>query len=278
MQCNGQHKIHRTLQSSEEPSPSSFLLSQTMAPELPQICFIPLRWRDTFHSEKMQGITCMDAALDAMRPLGFRTQLILRTVNELLDVYGGNQGWCFIEEAYYKLLMEARRYHCFYPGRLVDSKISWRGNSALKDGSQAKLDLSKGMYDARDNMKFGFPMAFMATVLSWSILEYGDQMDHVGQLDAAQDSLKWITDFLINAHPSENVLYIQAMKLDKGFCSGQAIDLRFSRLEKNEERGDKQFQLSSAGPLYRVITIAPETVMTVPMTLATLKFSQVHLL
>ena len=28
----------------------------------------------------------MDAALDAMRPLGFRTQLILRTVNELLDV------------------------------------------------------------------------------------------------------------------------------------------------------------------------------------------------
>ncbi|KAG4924551.1 hypothetical protein JHK87_050091 [Glycine soja] len=59
----------------------------------------------------MQGITRMDAALDAMRPLGFRTQLILRTVNELLDgllqVYGGNQGWCFIEEAYYKLLMEA---------------------------------------------------------------------------------------------------------------------------------------------------------------------------
>ncbi|KAH1215340.1 hypothetical protein GmHk_13G036502 [Glycine max] len=35
---------------------------------------------------KMQGITRMDAALDAMRPLGFRTQLILRTVNELLDV------------------------------------------------------------------------------------------------------------------------------------------------------------------------------------------------
>ncbi|KAH1199468.1 hypothetical protein GmHk_18G052827 [Glycine max] len=54
---------------------------------------------------KMHGITHMDAALDAMRPLGFRTQLILRT--ELLQVYGGNQGWCFIEEAYYKLLMEA---------------------------------------------------------------------------------------------------------------------------------------------------------------------------
>ncbi|XVF63711.1 hypothetical protein PTKIN_Ptkin09bG0108100 [Pterospermum kingtungense] len=94
-------------------------------------------------------------------------------------------------------------------GKLVDNKISWRGDSGLKDGSEAKLDLSKGMYDAGDNMKFGFPMAFTATVLSWAILEYGDQMDAVNQLDPAQESLKWITDYLINAHPSENLLYIQ---------------------------------------------------------------------
>ncbi len=94
-------------------------------------------------------------------------------------------------------------------GKLEDNKISWRGNSALKDGSEAKLDLSKGMYDAGDHMKFGFPMAFTATVLSWAILEYGDQMDAVNQLEPAQDSLKWITDYLINAHAADNVLYIQ---------------------------------------------------------------------
>lgn len=90
-----------------------------------------------------------------------------------------------------------------------DNSITWRGNSALQDGSEAKLDLSKGMYDAGDHIKFGFPMAYTATVLSWAILEYGDQMDAVDQLEPAQDSLKWITDYLINAHPSENVLYIQ---------------------------------------------------------------------
>ncbi|XWS24468.1 hypothetical protein CRYUN_Cryun28dG0105100 [Craigia yunnanensis] len=94
-------------------------------------------------------------------------------------------------------------------GKLVDNKISWRGDSGLKDGSEAKLDLSKGMYDAGDHMKFGFPLAFTATVLSWGILEYGDQMEAVNQLEPAQESLKWITDYLINAHPSENVLYIQ---------------------------------------------------------------------
>jgi len=52
-------------------------------------------------------------------------------------------------------------------------------------------------------------MAFTATVLAWSVLEYGDQMSAAKQLDPALDALKWITDFLIAAHPSDNVLYIQ---------------------------------------------------------------------
>ncbi|XP_004291374.1 PREDICTED: endoglucanase 10-like [Fragaria vesca subsp. vesca] len=94
-------------------------------------------------------------------------------------------------------------------GKLVNNKISWRGDSGLKDGEDVKVDLSKGMYDAGDHMKFGFPMAFTATVLSWSILEYGDHMDKVDQLEKAQDSLKWITDYLVKAHPDDNVLYIQ---------------------------------------------------------------------
>ncbi|KAH1058777.1 hypothetical protein AAZV13_02G045200 [Glycine max] len=65
------------------------------------------------------------------------------------------------------------------------------------------------MYDAGDHMKFGFPLAFTATVLSWAILEYGGRMDAVKQLHYALDSLKWITDYLVNAHPFPEVLYIQ---------------------------------------------------------------------
>lgn len=52
------------------------------------------------------GNTRMDAALDAMRQLGFEEKLIRETVEELLDVYEGNQGWPFIEEGSYKLLIE----------------------------------------------------------------------------------------------------------------------------------------------------------------------------
>ncbi|KAK2974581.1 hypothetical protein RJ640_016922 [Escallonia rubra] len=95
-------------------------------------------------------------------------------------------------------------------GKLVNNKIAWRGDSGLQDGKEENLDLSKGIYDAGDLVKFGFPMAFTATVLSWAILEYGDQMKAAKELQHARDSLKWITDYLINAHPSDNVLYIQA--------------------------------------------------------------------
>lgn len=101
--------------------------------------------------------------------------------------------------------------HVIAAGELVKNKIGWRGDSGLYDGKEENLDLSKGMYDAGDLMKFGFPMAFTATVLSWSILEYGDHMKKVMELQNAQDSLKWITDYLINAHPSDNVLYIQVI-------------------------------------------------------------------
>ncbi|KAF9682213.1 hypothetical protein SADUNF_Sadunf05G0085200 [Salix dunnii] len=44
-------------------------------------------------------------------------------------------------------------------GKLVNSKIMWRGDSGPLDGIEVNLDLSKGMYDVGDLMKFGFPMA-----------------------------------------------------------------------------------------------------------------------
>ncbi|KAM0853561.1 hypothetical protein ACQ4PT_050992 [Festuca glaucescens] len=94
-------------------------------------------------------------------------------------------------------------------GKLVNNKIPWRGDSAVDDGQEAGLDLSKGMYDAGDHIKFGFPMAFTATMLSWSVLEYGGAMQATKQRDSALDALRWIMDYLLNAHPSADVLYIQ---------------------------------------------------------------------
>ncbi|XP_039143300.1 endoglucanase 6-like [Dioscorea cayenensis subsp. rotundata] len=88
-----------------------------------------------------------------------------------------------------------------------DQRVGWRGNSGLLDGKASGVDLVGGYYDAGDNVKFGLPMAFTITMMSWSILEYGKQMGGSGELGHAIEAVKWGTDYLIKAHPEPDVLY-----------------------------------------------------------------------
>ncbi|PSR91439.1 Endoglucanase [Actinidia chinensis var. chinensis] len=86
-------------------------------------------------------------------------------------------------------------------------RVQWRGHSGLNDGKANGVDLVGGYYDAGDNVKFGLPMAFTITMMSWSIVEYGRQMAASGELGHAMDAVKWGTDYLIKAHPHPNVFY-----------------------------------------------------------------------
>nr|XP_019708344.2 LOW QUALITY PROTEIN: endoglucanase 3-like [Elaeis guineensis] len=83
-------------------------------------------------------------------------------------------------------------------GRLPkDQKITWRSNSGLSDGSAAKVDLTGGYYDAGDNVKFGFPMAFTTTMLSWSVIENAKRMQT--EVNNARTAIRWATDYLLKA-------------------------------------------------------------------------------
>ncbi|KAK4748670.1 hypothetical protein SAY87_015256 [Trapa incisa] len=88
-----------------------------------------------------------------------------------------------------------------------NQRITWRADSGLNDGKASGVDLVGGYYDAGDNVKFGLPMAFTVTMMSWSILEYGKQLAANGELGHAMEAVKWGTDYFIKAHPSPNVLY-----------------------------------------------------------------------
>ncbi|KAJ4962141.1 hypothetical protein NE237_022080 [Protea cynaroides] len=79
--------------------------------------------------------------------------------------------------------------------------MTWRGPSALRDGWTG-VDLTGGYYDAGDNIKFGFPMAFTTTMLAWSIIEFGDSMPPSTLRDALV-ATRWGTDYLLKtvAHP-----------------------------------------------------------------------------
>ncbi|MEU7802387.1 glycoside hydrolase family 9 protein [Micromonospora arborensis] len=106
-------------------------------------------------------------------------------------------------------------YEAQQSGRLPDwNRVSWRGDSALTDGADVGLDLTGGWYDAGDHVKFGFPMAFSATMLAWGAVEYRSGYTASGQLPHLLNNLRFVNDYFIKAHPSANVLYGQVGKGD----------------------------------------------------------------
>ena len=101
-------------------------------------------------------------------------------------------------------------YECQRSGTLpATNRVNWRGNSGLKDGSDVGKDLTGGLYDAGDNVKFGFPLAYTATALAWGAVEYQAGYTSSGQLSYLKSNLRWITDYLIKCHTAPNELYGQ---------------------------------------------------------------------
>ncbi|KAI7989682.1 Endoglucanase 17 [Camellia lanceoleosa] len=74
-----------------------------------------------------------------------------------------------------------------------------------------------GYYDAGDNVKFGFPMAFTATMLSWSVIEFGGLMK--SELCNAREAIRWATDYLLKATAQPDTIYVQVCAFSALFSS-----------------------------------------------------------
>lgn len=72
-----------------------------------------------------------------------------------------------------------------------------------------QVDLAGGYYDAGDNVKFGFPMAFTITLLAWSAIEYEGKVTAINELENLKEAIKWGTDYFIKAHPEPEVFYAE---------------------------------------------------------------------
>ncbi|CAH9114716.1 unnamed protein product [Cuscuta epithymum] len=94
-------------------------------------------------------------------------------------------------------------------GRLPpEQRMTWRGHSGLGDGKAANMDLTGGYYDAGDNIKFGFPMAFTTTMLAWSVIEFGRHMP-AAELENALVAIKWATDYLLKTVSQPDRIFVQ---------------------------------------------------------------------
>ncbi|CAL0304366.1 unnamed protein product [Lupinus luteus] len=125
--------------------------------------------------------------------MGKLSSLITSTV--LVMVAMANAAILNYEEALTKSIMffEGQR-----SGKLPPSqRIRWRKDSGLQDGSDLNIDMVGGYYDAGDNVKFHFPMAFTTTMLAWSVIEFGEKMD--SELQNALEAVRWGSDYFLKA-------------------------------------------------------------------------------
>ncbi|KAJ7964806.1 Endoglucanase [Quillaja saponaria] len=116
-------------------------------------------------------------------------------------------------------------------GRLpYNQRVTWRDHSGLTDGLEQGVDLVGGYYDAGDQVKFGLPMAFTVTMLSWSLIEYCQQIADAGELEHTMEAIKWGTDYFIKAHTSPNVLWAEVGDGDTDhYCWQRPEDMTTSR-------------------------------------------------
>eukprot|EP00253_Pinus_taeda_P035775 PITA_35775 len=128
-----------------------------------------------------------------------------RRYSETLDYSSPANGNHDYEDALSKsiLFFEGQRSGILPPNQ----RLTWRKDSALKDGSDQNVDLVGGYYDAGDNIKFGFPMAFTTTMLSWSVVEFGDLMGQ--ELENAKAAIRWATDYFLKATAQPDRIFVQ---------------------------------------------------------------------
>ncbi len=91
----------------------------------------------------------------------------------------------------------------------AETRTNWRGDSCLYDGAEHGIDLSGGWFDAGDNVKFNLPMAYTASILSWSMYEDPDAYEESGQKEYALNNIRYVCDYFIKCHPEDGVYYYQ---------------------------------------------------------------------
>ncbi|CAN6463423.1 unnamed protein product [Victoria cruziana] len=169
----------------------------------------------------------------------------------LSSTLGWNSAWASSDysDALDKTLLffEAQRSGKL-PGK---QRVTWREDSALKDGFEQGADLVGGYYDGGGNVKYGFPMAFTVTMLAWGAVDYAKELAAAGQLQYTLDAIRWGTDYLIKAHNKPDILWAQVGNGESDhFCWQRAEDMTTPRtayrLDSNNPGSDLAAETAAA--------------------------------
>ncbi|CAO2814097.1 unnamed protein product [Amaranthus hypochondriacus] len=144
----------------------------------------------------------MEVRLSSSKKIVVTMFVGLLTLEGLTMVYGFDYGSALDKTL---LFFEAQR-----AGPLpYNNRVKWRANSAMRDGHSQGVDLVGGYYDAGDHVKFGQPMAFAVTMLSWAAVDFNKDIIAANQMGHTLWAIRWGTDYFIKAHTRPNVLWAQ---------------------------------------------------------------------
>ncbi|KAF8393624.1 hypothetical protein HHK36_021869 [Tetracentron sinense] len=136
--------------------------------------------------------------------MGFSARALTAIIVACLALFDGSfvvvNGDFYYKDALTKsiIFLEAQRSGKLPP----NSRPSWRG-------ACVKVDLVGGYYDAGDNVKYGLPMAFTVTTLSWTALFYHSELQSTGELKNVHAAIRWGTDYFLKASARRNRLWVQ---------------------------------------------------------------------
>ncbi len=142
-------------------------------------------------------------------------------------------------------------YRAQQSGKLPSfNKINWRGDSGLNDGKDAGKDLTGGWYDAGDNVKFNFPMAYTATMLSWGAIQFKDGYVKAGQYEDLRNNLRFVCDYLIKCHTAPNELYGQVgdADVDHSFWGAAEVSEFALKTKRNLSNPRPSFKIDDSNP------------------------------
>ncbi|MFZ6029371.1 MAG: glycoside hydrolase family 9 protein [Chloroflexota bacterium] len=71
--------------------------------------------------------------------------------------------------------------------------------AVLDPDGNGSVDLSGGMHDAGDHVKFGLPQSYAASTLGWGYYHFKDAFQDIGEDEHMLEVLKWFSDYFLRA-------------------------------------------------------------------------------
>ena len=113
-------------------------------------------------------------------------------------ITGGKLEWrgdCHVEDKEIPLIPMTEEYQ----GTNLSQDYIDKYKKVFDPEGKGTLDLSGGMHDAGDHVKFGLPGTYSASTVGWGYYEFRDAYEKVGVSDHVEDILRWFNDFYLKA-------------------------------------------------------------------------------